>query len=454
MHMSRRHAPAILLGAIVLALGQAVADGAKRGPWDTAKLLAAPAYRESARAKADGLKALLYSGLSYRGKPTEVFAYYGAPKGKSPKDGWPAVVCIHGGGGTAFGAWVEKWNDHGYAAISMDLEGHYPISKSGSRDRRARESVDKPGPSRVGVFGDYDKPIEEQWYYHAVAQVILAHSLIRSFPEVDAGRIGVTGISWGGTLTSTTMGVDGRFKFAVPVYGCGFLPGSEGHQGRALRSPRQRAFVARHYDGSAYFKYVKIPVLWVNGTNDRHFSMPATQKSSRAVRGASILRFQKGMKHGHRPGWEPKEIYAFADSVVKDDPSLPQLGEPRITAGSASCACTSAKGISKAELFYTTDTCIWPDRKWKSIPAKAAGRTLTAIVPKGSGSVFFSITDRRGLTVTSMFTEKPNPTDCSLVERAESARKRLPSQYGKLSEATVWHRGIGAESERRQQSRI
>jgi len=420
--MPRRHVPAILLGAIALALSQAAADGAKRGPWDTAKLFTAPACRESAKAKKDGLKALLYSGLPYRGKPTEVFAYYGAPKGARPKDGWPAVVCIHGGGGTAFDAWVKIWNGHGYAAISMDLEGHYPIREAGSRNRRARESVERPGPSRVGVFGDYDKRIGQQWYYHAVAQVILAHSLIRSFPEIDADRTGVTGISWGGTLTSTAMGIDGRFKFAVPVYGCGFLPGSDGHQGRALRSREQRAFVAKHYDGSAYFKYVKIPVFWVNGTNDHHFSMPATQASSQAVRGPSTLRFQHGMRHGHLPGWAPREIYAFADSVVKDAAALPQLGEPRIAADATSCACTSAKPIRKAEAFYTTDTCIWPDRKWRSVPARAAIGTLTAAVPKRAVAVFFSVTDERGLTVTSMFTETPFRKGASVADRAESAR--------------------------------
>lgn len=403
---------AMLLWSIALTLSQGfAADGAKRGPWDTDKLFAAPTYRESAKAKEDGLKALLYSGLPYRGRPTEVFAYYGTPKGKQPKAGWPAMVCIHGGGGTAFDAWVTKWHDHGYAAISMDLEGHYPIKKEGTGKKRGRESVEKPGPSRVGVFHDFAKPIEEQWYYHAVAQVILAHSLIRSFPEVDANRTGVTGISWGGTLTSTTMGIDDRFKFAVPVYGCGFLPGSAGHQGRALRSSKQRDYVAKHYDGSAYFKHVKIPTFWVNGTNDHHFSMPATQKSSQAVRGPSTLRFQHGMRHGHLPGWAPREIYAFADSVVKNGAALPQLGEPQIAADTASCACTSVKGIRKAELLYTADTCIWPDRKWQSIPAKIASKTLTAAVPNGAVAMFFSVTDERGLTVTSIFAENGRPTN-------------------------------------------
>src|SRR5437588_585808 len=70
-------------------------------------------------------------------------------------------------------------------------------------------------------FGSVDKPVAEQWPYHAVAAVVRAHSLVRSFPEVDADRTAVTGISWGGYLTCIVAGIDPRFKAAVPVYGCG-----------------------------------------------------------------------------------------------------------------------------------------------------------------------------------------------------------------------------------------
>ena len=68
-----------------------------------------------------------------------------------------------------------------------------------------------------------DRDPKDQWTYHAVAAVIRGHSLLRSFPEVDAEQIGVTGVSWGGYLTCIVDGVDSRFKFAVPVYGCGYL---------------------------------------------------------------------------------------------------------------------------------------------------------------------------------------------------------------------------------------
>ncbi len=53
--------------------------------------------------------------------------------------------------------------------------------------------------------------------YHAIAAVVLGHSLLRSLPEVNPGQIGITGISRGGVLTCAAAGVDNRFAFAVPT---------------------------------------------------------------------------------------------------------------------------------------------------------------------------------------------------------------------------------------------
>ena len=49
-------------------------------------------------------------GCRRKGKPTRVFAYYGVPKGPAGTK-FPAMVLIHGGGGTAFrslGASLER----------------------------------------------------------------------------------------------------------------------------------------------------------------------------------------------------------------------------------------------------------------------------------------------------------------------------------------------------------
>ncbi|TWU38890.1 Alpha/beta hydrolase family protein [Novipirellula aureliae] len=379
------------------------AHAEQMGPWNLDDLYKTPQWEKTDKAAKEGMTGILYSSIPYNGNPVQVFAYYSAPKGAVPEGGWPAVVCIHGGGGTAFDAWVKRWNDHGYAAISMDLEGHLPISKTGG-DRRSRLSTDHPGPSRVGVFGDYAKPIEQQWYYHAVAQVVIANSLLRSFPEVNAEKIGVTGISWGGTLTSTTMGVDNRFKFAIPVYGCGFLPDSDGHQGESIKPGQQTDVVNTNFDGSAYFKNVSIPTLWVNGTNDNHFTMPITQQSSQTVQGPAILRFQLEMSHGHGSGWNPEEIYTFADSVVNEGTPLVQFDKPKVVGDQVSVTCTASTKIAKADLLYTTDsTSVWPDRKWRKTPATIQGTTIEAAIPENAVAVFFSATDERKRMTTSEF---------------------------------------------------
>ncbi len=166
----------------------------------------------------DGVRAFFYEGPPFQGRPTRVFAYYGAPR-VEPGTKVPALVLIHGGGGSAFDRWVRVWTARGYAAIAMDLCGCVPRGTYGHWERQAQGGP----PGWDACFDQLAWPPADQWPQQAVSAVLLAHSLVRSFPEVDADRTGVTGISWGGYLTCLVAGVDPRFKFAVPVYGCGFL---------------------------------------------------------------------------------------------------------------------------------------------------------------------------------------------------------------------------------------
>ena len=73
--------------------------------------------------------------------------------------------------------------------------------------------------------------------YHAVADTVLANSLLRSLPGVDADKVGIMGISWGGVITSTVIGIDDRFAFAIPTYGCGDLSEAPNQYGKSLGQP-------------------------------------------------------------------------------------------------------------------------------------------------------------------------------------------------------------------------
>lgn len=401
------------------------------GPWHLETIFKTPEWRKTDTASIPGMTGILYSSLPYKGNPVEVFAYYGVPQGTPPAGGWPAVVCVHGGGGTAFHEWVKLWNKHGYAAISMDLEGHFPIRENPGDRKSARISTPNPGPSRVGVFNDFEEPIQEQWYTNAVAQAILAHSLIRTFPEVNADKTGLTGISWGGNLTSTIMGVDNRFKFAIPVYGCGFLPDSDGHQGEVIKPGKHSEVVYDNFDGSAYFENVTCPTFWVNGTNDKHFPLTSTQKSANATIGPATLRYELEMKHGHGPGWAPEEIYAFADSIVKNGVSLPKMGKPKPTVdGHAEVSFSSKTVIQSAKLLYTTETAAWPTRKWNQVPAEVSESSISATIPEGATALFFNVTDERGLMVSSQFIELTPIKDSTFVKSLVPGKFILPAEEG------------------------
>lgn len=360
--------------------------------WDTQTLFAMrPAVVSSGEYPVSGLDSFFYSSLDWNGEPTRVYAYMGRPTGQPPANGWPAVVLVHGGGGTAFSEWVQRWNERGFAAIAMDLEGRLP-DRTVPFDQRPR--FDGSGPERVGVWGDADLPPEDQWFYHAVAQVVLANNVLRGDPEIDASSIGVMGVSWGGIITSVVAGVDTRFRFAIPVYGCGFLDGADGPIGNALarHTPQRLERILQWWEPSNYLPRATIPLLLINGTNDSHFPLDAWQKSADAVPGDTWQSARRGLSHGHVPPQLLAEPYYFAAATVQgtDRPRIgaPSLDEATVTAD-ISDADTFDPALVEIRLAYTVETGNFLTRQWQTMPAEMSGHQLSAELPEGASAWFF-----------------------------------------------------------------
>lgn len=399
-----------------------VPDGKSAGqfPWDLAALKVAPkmepAEELAQQAKEEGLQAIYYDGLAYKGKPTRVFAWYGAPKNVEPGKKVPAIVLVHGGGGTAFASWVKLWNGRGYAAIAMDNCGGIPVHVDPADSKKGWKRHEGSGPNGWGGFDQVGEPKENQWSYHAVADVVLANSLIRSFPEVDAERVGITGISWGGYLTCIVAGVDDRFKFAVPVYGCGFLGEDSAWVTKLTSMGKEKAERwLTMWDPSQYLPYAKMPMLWVDGTNDFAFPPESLQKSYRLPQGERTLCMKVRMAHGHGgPGENPEEILAFAESVVNHGTPLVKIGAQGndATASSHGFAAwveySGGVSLSGAELAYTKDTGKWQNRRWETMPARveAEHHRVTVAVPERVRAYYFLLKDERGLVVTSEHVER------------------------------------------------
>ena len=337
-----------------------------------------------------GLRALWLEGPAYHGTPTRVFAWVGVPEGAARS--LPAMVLLHGGGGTAFGEWVRQWVKRGYAAIAVDLCGNVPRGPEYGRWTRHAQG----GPPGCGGFGQVAEALEDQWPFHAVAAGITAHSFIRNIPEVDPSRVGLTGISWGGYVTLLTAAADGRFRFAAPVYACGFYGErlTLGARGEAA-DPRW----LKSWDPSHYLPSVRTPMLWLTGTNDTFFPLALWQRSHELPRGERTLCLKVRYPHCHVDGWRPKEIDAFADAHCRNGKPLCSLAAPAIHGGHVQMPWSSAK---EAVLCYTEDEQVRIASTWKMrrVAMDAANR-LDVAIPKGARWLFVNRIDGRDLTTSS-----------------------------------------------------
>jgi dienelactone hydrolase len=386
-----RFSPAAL--AVLVIFGSPVSVAAPpdtpTGPWDL-KAIRATEVKPAWGKDLGKAREVYYPGEPYRGKPTRVFAYYAKPAGEGP---FPAVLLVHGGGGKAFRAWTEHWAGRGYCALAMDLAGNGP-------DGRLADGG--PDQSDDTKFLDFDDAtVREMWSYHAVAAVLRGHTLLRSLPEVDADRVAVTGISWGGYLTCIVAGLDDRLKAAVPVYGCGFL-----HENSFWKEPRFDRFDAarrdrwvRAFDPSRYLPGVKCPVLFLNGTNDFAYPLDSYQKSYRLVPTARTVSIRLRLRHGHI--WTFGEVDAFIDSHLKKGDPLPDLGE-MTRDGDLVSAPTSKAGVMAGQLYYALAEGPWQKRAWKSAPAEVKDGRVSAKLPADRPLVYYlAVTDVRGLEVSS-----------------------------------------------------
>lgn len=383
--------------------------------WDMEKLLRAPATFPAPEAapRVEGVEALCFEGLPFKGRPTRIFAYYGMPEGATPDKPVPGIVLVHGAGGTAFANWVKRWTARGYAAIAFDHDGGIPVGKYSAWER----NPDGSGPKRSGFNDVVTREVPDHYMYHAVADTILAHSLLRSMPGVDPDRIGMTGISLGGVVGSVVAGVDPRFKFFVPVYGCGFISENEDDGSRFIDSKKawsepgvahRVATWNRLWDPKHYLPSARPPILWLNGTNDFAFTMSAWQRSYRAAPGTTALSLKVRMPHGHNEAGEGSaEIFAFADSVLRGGEPLAHIVAQGVDKGVAWTDFVSPRPIRKAELHFTRAGGRWQDRFWETVEAELGDGRVRATPPDDALVFYFNLTDDRGLIVSSQHVELP-----------------------------------------------
>ena len=225
--------------------------------WNAQELFRTPRFRANPYPESDypGMRAMLVEGQGPGGTNAEFFAYFAKPEGAMPKGGFPGLLLVHGGGGTAFPTYVAEFVKDGFAVMALDWYNQRPAP--------ALTNVPpmECTTPRIPLAGG-----KRQNHVANVANMVLAHSLLRSFPEVDASRTVYVGLSWGSWYGSCVTAVDNRFKGACMIYLCDRHPD-------ATADPKSGKFVK-----GPFHKSMKVPSWWIAWPRDSN-GLPSTMQA-------------------------------------------------------------------------------------------------------------------------------------------------------------------------------
>ncbi len=117
------------------------------------------------------------------------------PADFDPKKKYPSIMCIHGGPQTQYG---RTFFHEFYLMAAQGYVVHFSNPRGGQ-----------------GYGEAHAKAILGNWGEADYADVMAWADFVASQPYIDKDRMGITGGSYGGYMTSTTIGKTDRFKAAI-----------------------------------------------------------------------------------------------------------------------------------------------------------------------------------------------------------------------------------------------
>ena len=140
------------------------------------------------------------------------------------RESLPAVLglCGHAEAGKAYEdyqAFAQSLATHGFVCLLIDPVGQGeraifgPAPDAGKADRRSPYGGPTSQHNEFGIRAGLAGAFFGQWRAYDASRGV---DYLASLPEVDAARIGVTGNSGGGTMTTWLTGLDDRIAFSAP----------------------------------------------------------------------------------------------------------------------------------------------------------------------------------------------------------------------------------------------
>ena len=213
----------------------------------------------------------------------------------------PVVIALHGTGDSKEGllGLLQAFSNQGFVAVAIDARYHGEHLQRGSGDY-----ID-------AIFLAYRTGYGHPLLYDTVWDVMRLVDYTATRPDVDATRIGLTGISKGGMETYLTSAVDPRIAVAVPMIGVqsfrwgldhgawqsrvetfqGAVDAAAGEAGSHVDASFVRKFYDRvvpgiygRFDGPVMLPLIAPrPLLVINGDSDARTPLPGVRECADAA---------------------------------------------------------------------------------------------------------------------------------------------------------------------------
>ncbi|WEK34872.1 MAG: acetylxylan esterase [Candidatus Pseudobacter hemicellulosilyticus] len=348
--------------------------------------------------------------------PTEVFAILVRPAASGQ---YPGLLLLHGGGGNAAGELPKaiSWAKQGYIVMILDEPGIADPKKAPASNGHWKSFP--YGQQRFTALPD----LTHSTIFDGVLSCVQALYLLHEQPNVLKDRIGVTGVSWGGYMTTMLAGLAPAYVHAAfSTYGCGFYDTQSTFLKELQAMPEeQRSVWLRYLDAGRRAKNMAAPYFVAAAANDNWFYPPAVMATLAAVNAPANHFFAPNANHSapipggngnkERTGTMDMELLYFNYYLKGQGQPLPLIS------GECAGAITDAElavqfyaaGPAQplhARVFYSTDT-VWTKRQWQERPATAiAGKpgwyqAQLPIAAKKPGSWWYPmVSDERPVSVS------------------------------------------------------
>ena len=333
-------------------------------------------------------KSLFYD-VPTKGGDKKVFAFISRPTTPKPKNGYPAVLLIHGGNGQAFYEMANLWAQRGFVAIAPDFNG-----KMGKKI--TERDVINPDGGNAGYGSFNDLHDENPWAFFSVLSAMRAIDVLVQDGDVDKDNVFSCGLSWGGFLQLLLSSVDNRIKASSIIYSSAYIQRSKWGEKKFLDvSEEDKELWLKTIAPENYLHNIKHPVFFTAGADDIAFTMENRRKTAEKIPSSCYFGFRKSFPHGNFWGFEQLESAEFFWAIM----SGKSVTSPSISRKNGKFAAIAGEKGSSLTVCYTTESLTAEDNQTWQEDKIVSKKPF--VLPVETTAFFITETTKNGLQFSS-----------------------------------------------------